>query len=684
MSIKIKLFSAVLAITGTVFLLLKPAYVNGAPASQITPPALLANPINNIQSGSMIYTLADKTKLTQLALDTEVEMDITGVINRVSVKQKFTNPSNDYVEGVYVFPLPEDSAIDHLKMHIGNRIIEGQIQTRKQAKATYKKAKKSGKKATLVEQQRPNMFTTNVANIAPGESVIVQIEYQQSVQLDNNQFFIRFPTTVGQRYIPGKPIATQQSATGIVPNTHRVKDASKITPPILDDIDRPISINIKLKAGFDIDDISSAYHDIQVTKFDQLTQRIELKEGKTQANRDFEISWRAKATSMPKIALFTQQKDKDHYLMLMATPQSKQQLQNDYTPREVIFIIDSSGSMHGASMIQAKQALNKAVNRLKPTDRFNIIDFDSGFESFYDSALPALDLTKKMANRFTQSLQADGGTEPIDAVKFAFGSRDMDSDKYLRQVIFITDGQVGNEDEVLNTVRQSIDDDKLFTIGIGSAPNSFFMTKMASYGNGAFTYIGDIDEVEEKMNTLFAKLESPALTDITIDFPLQVNAYQANDVIGDLYSGEVISAVFKLNAIPNSLTVSGKSNQEIFSQNIQLNNINNAKGLDVLWARRRIEKLMDEYRSQYRKVDQKPIEQAITQIALDHHLVSNFTSLVAVDITSTKPANKSTKTQAVANQVKAAKTATNADFWMLLGALILLSAIMLGMRNKNE
>lgn len=683
MSIKIKLFSAVLAISGAAFLLLKPAYVNGAPASQTTPPALLSNPINNIQSGSMIYTLSDKTKLTQLALDTEVEMDITGVINRVSVKQKFTNPSNDYVEGVYVFPLPEDSAIDHLKMHIGNRTIEGQIQTRKQARSTYKKAKKSGKKATLVEQQRPNMFTTNVANIAPGESVIVQIEYQQSVQLDNNQFSIRFPTTVGQRYIPGKPIATQQSPTGTMPNTHRVKDASKITPPILDDVDRAISIGIKLKAGFDIDDISSAYHDIQVTKFDQLTQYIELKEGKTQANRDFEISWRAKATSMPKIALFTQQKDQDHYLMLMATPQSKQQLQNDYTPREVIFIIDSSGSMSGASMIQAKQALNKAVNRLKPTDRFNIIDFDSGFESFYDSALPALDLTKKMANRFTQSLQADGGTEPIDAVKFAFGSRDMDSDNYLRQVIFITDGQVGNEDEVLNTVRQSIDDDKLFTIGIGSAPNSFFMTKMASYGNGAFTYIGDINEVEEKMNTLFAKLESPALTDIAIEFPPQVNAHQANDVIGDLYSGEVISAVFKINALPNSLSVSGKNSENIFNQTIQLDKANNAKGLDVLWARRKIEKLMDEYRSQHRRIDQEPIKQAITQIALDHHLVSDFTSLVAVDITSTKPANKSTKTQAVANQVKAAKTATNADFWMLLGVMIILSAIVLGMRSKK-
>ncbi|MBT6279505.1 MAG: marine proteobacterial sortase target protein, partial [Candidatus Thioglobus sp.] len=166
------------------------------------------NPINEVEFGSIIYTLGDKSKFTQMALDTEVQMDVTGTINRVKLEQSFTNPSNDWVEGVYVFPLPTDSAVDHLTMYVGNKTIEGQIKERKEAKKIYDKAKKAGKKASLVEQQRPNIFTTKVANIGPGETIKIAIEYQQAVKLDHDKFSIRFPMTIGKRYIPGKPIST--------------------------------------------------------------------------------------------------------------------------------------------------------------------------------------------------------------------------------------------------------------------------------------------------------------------------------------------------------------------------------------------------------------------------------------------------------------------------------------------
>ncbi len=643
------------------------------------------NPINEVESGSIIYTLNDRSSFTQMALDTKVQMDITGTINRTKLSQTFVNPSNEWVEGVYVFPLPTNSAVDHLTMHIGRRTIEGQIKERKEAKRIYTKAKQAGKKASLIEQQRPNIFTTNVANIAPGESITISIEYQQIVSIDNDKFSIRFPMTIGKRYIPGTAIATPAASVGISPNTHRVKDASKITPPISQNVDRPISIAINLKAGFNTASVNASYHDISVVDIDTLTKHITLDntKGDNQADRDFELVWQANNSLTPELALFTQQQGDDHYLMLMATPPADKAFKQFNTPRELIFIIDSSGSMMGASMIQASKALVQAINRLKPTDRFNIIDFDSGFDPLFDSAMPAISMNKKHGIRFANNLAAGGGTEPLEAIKFALNSRDSHTDDYLRQIVFLTDGQVGNEDEIFRSVRQNIDDDRMFTIGIGSAPNSHLMTKLAKYGKGAYTFIGDIAEVKDKMTELFDKLESPAMTDININFPMNINAEQALGSISDLYKGEVITAVYKLNAIPNKLSISGNTANGVFTKDIHITASNNTTGIDVLWARRKIDQLMNQYRAQYRRVDRDRVQADITNIALDHHLVSKFTSLVAVDITPAKPGIQTNITKTVANKVKAAKTATNSQLWMMFGLVIILLSVVTRRREQS-
>ena len=179
-----------------------------------------SNPINEAESGSMLFKFDDNTSIMQIALDTSVEMDITGNINRVIVEQVFTNPSDKWAEGVYVFPLPEDSAVDQLRMYVDERVIEGQIHEKEEAKKIYEKAKSEGKSASLVEQQRPNIFTTNVANIAPGGKIKVAIEYQQAVSsLSNNRYSVRFPMVVGDRYIPGAPIYTPDDSLGTSLNT---------------------------------------------------------------------------------------------------------------------------------------------------------------------------------------------------------------------------------------------------------------------------------------------------------------------------------------------------------------------------------------------------------------------------------------------------------------------------------
>jgi len=632
------------------------------------------NPINEVSSGSIIYYLPSSDYLTQVALGTKVHMDITGTINRVRVEQTFTNPSNEWVEGVYVFPLPEDSAVDHLTMHIGDRILEGQIKERQQAKKIYEQAKKEGKKASLIEQQRPNIFTTSVANIGPGESITIAIEYQQAVLIDNEQFSIRFPMVVGDRYVPGRAITTPRDSLGWALDTNQVPDASKVTPPSDPFVDRPVNISINLRAGFKPESINSSYHSVSIIDLDQTTKHITLSNPNVQAERDFVLSWTAHTSLQPEVSIFTQKRGDEHYLMLMATPPKAELFKADSTPREVIFIIDSSGSMSGASMLQAKNALAQAILSLNATDRFNVIDFDDDYEPLFQSAMPAIEINKKHAIRFIGRLDEGGGTEPLGAINFALNSRTTDSTNRLRQIIFITDGQVANEDEILRSVRRHINQDRLFTIGIGSAPNSFLMTQLADYGKGAFTYIGSISEVEQKMKELFVKLTSPALTDITINFPSNIKVEQARPVIPDLYVGETIVAAFKLNELPDSILVKGKTIYGNYVKEITLTRSSQTTGIDVLWARRKIQGLMNQYRELYYGVVRDDIQDSITNLALDYHLVSKFTSLVAVDISPSKPAGEALVSKPVVKKIKAPQTATNSTLLMIIGLLAMLIA----------
>ena len=647
--------------------------------------------VNDAESGSMIFEVQGSQSIMQIALDTKVQMDITGVINRVTVEQSFTNPLNEWVEGVYVFPLPEDSAVDHLTMHVDDRIIEGQIKEREEAKKIYEKAKEEGKSASLVEQQRPNIFTISVANIAPGSTIKVVIQYQQAVLIDNDIFSIRFPMVVGDRYIPGTQIATPDDSLGVIPNTHQVKDASKITPPSEDLVSflldedyetyLPVTIDINLMAGFDIASLESSYHKIHVTQTNQTTKQITLDQS-YQADRDFELTWSADKSLEPELALFTQQKDDDFYLLLMATPPKDEVFKTSNRPRELIFIIDSSGSMSGSSMTQAKKALIKALNRLKSTDRFNVIDFDDSFKPLFGGAVHASDRNKSHAMYFIKSLDADGGTKMLEPIAYALASRDVDSINFLRQIIFITDGQVGNEDMIFATVQQKIEDDRFFTVGIGSAPNDYLLKKLADFGRGAFTYIGSFKEVEQKMLDLFKKLESPALTDIKVEFPPEINAELALDVIYDLYAGETITAAFKTNVLPNSLMITGKTVDGFFRKNITINSSKNTKGLDVLWARRKIDRLTDLYNNASRTRTRDLVKQDIVELALQYHLVSKFTSLVAVDISPTRPDSEMVNSQAIIKKVKASRTATNSQLFMYVGVLILLLSVILRRRQS--
>ena len=304
-------------------------------------------------------------------------------------------------------------------------------------------------------------------------------------------------------------------------------------------------------------------------------------------------------------------------------------------------------------MRQAKDSLYEALERLKPSDRFNIIDFDSGFEPLFDSAKMANQSHMNEAKRFIRKIDADGGTEMFKPIDFALKSRDSESSKFLRQIVFITDGQSGNEEAIFNNVSYNIRKDRFFTIGIGSAPNSYLLTKLADFGRGAFTYIGSQKEVRQKMNRLFEMLESPALTDIQVNFPPEITSELARDVIYDLYAGETITAAFKMNALPDSLEISGKTIDGVFNKTITIDKLSNTSGVDTLWARRKIDRLTDFYNNTYAQSNKDSARRDITNLALDYHLISHFTSLVAVDITPSRPEYEELITQAIIKKAKA-------------------------------
>ena len=617
-------------------------------------------------------------------LKTDVELKVTGFIVRGNVRQRFHNPSTEWAEGIYVFPLPEEAAVDHLRIRIGERIIEGIIKERAEAKKTYETAKAGGKRASLVEQERPNIFTTSVANIGPGEEITVEIEYQQTLAYDQGQFRLRFPMVVGPRYISGTPQPIQEKAKsyGWGMDTDWVPDASRITPPVEypgKGPINPVTLKVDLAPGFPLARLESAYHKIKVTPEHNGRYSVALEEGTVPANRDFELMWQPEAGKAPTATVFTEQKDGELFALFMVLPPELSVLEQHRVPRETVFVIDTSGSMHGASIEQAKAAVRLALSRLRPEDSFNIIQFNSVTHALFTHSVAVTRENFEKAVRYVDHLNAQGGTEMLPALQLALNG--VDKAGRLRQIIFLTDGAVGNEDQLFATIRQRLGDSRLFTIGIGSAPNSHFMRKAAEFGRGSFTYIGSTTEVQEKMDVLFRKLEHPALTDAKLDLGSASEPDMLPSRIPDLYLGEPLLVALKASALPDQVVLEGRFGQTPWRQALSLRDPENREGMAIYWARQKISSLIDKQQS---ATEDEAIRQAVIQVAIKHHLVSRYTSLVAVDLTPTRPADKNLQSHGMKTNLPEGwdytavfglpQSGTPAQLQILLGLLALLLA----------
>jgi Ca-activated chloride channel homolog len=698
--------------------------INGSVPAIVQQPAVITLPANTgswqvadpylAKRGSLYFSPSDTEQPpvyhASLGLNTQVEIHVTGMVARTQVRQTFKNDQDVWQNALYVFPLPENAAVDHMQMQVSERVIEGQIKEKQQAKKIFEAAKQSGKKASLVEQQRPNMFSNHIANIAPGEQITVTIEYQQTLAFQHGKYSLRFPMTITPRYMPSNnqhltaadgradPLAAEpdNTPTREAVYAHRGNDSNESSAynHTIEDLD----LQVYLHAGVALEQIDSAYHHIVSQEESTGLYHIQLAE-QTLANRDFELSWQPKLSPSVQVSHFQQQFNQQTYGLIMIYPpqdlHSSAALTQD---RELIFVLDTSGSMTGESILQAKQALLLALDELSVHDTFNVIEFNSTAQRLWPTSQAAEAEWLQEARSFIENLSANGGTEMAGALSLALEqSLPQAQNDRLKQVIFITDGSVGNENALMQLIQQQLGDARLFTVGIGSAPNSYFMSEAAQTGKGTYTYIGAVSEVKDKMLSLLQKLAHPALTDIylrfndqRIDMLEQLESYPRT--MTDLYLGEPLILSYRqtlpaqntLAAVSaDSLSLHGRFQQAPWQEQLTASTIQKQAGLNVLWARQKITQLSRDLRtiamdgSDAERV--KDIQQSITETALTHHLVSQFTSLVAVDISPSKPAHLMSVDTVVKNRAplnnpllgQLPQTATTADLQMLVGLLLL-------------
>ncbi len=597
---------------------------------------------NDVRDGSLLFKTDTPGRYIKApSVKTNVDINIAGPVIRTTLSQRFQNNSDEWAEGIYVFPLPENAAVDRLRMVIGGRLIEGQIKEKQAAKKIYETAKREGRKASLVEQERPNIFTASVANIGPHESVSIQIEYQDTAKIKNGVASMVFPMTVAPRFSPEPEALQLASADGrtVTAILDPVLDRHRISPPLMDPKDEPseyiwlpVSIDINLDAGFDIETIKSPYHAVNIETVDEDSAKISLSEGAVPANRDFKLTWNAAYNSAPQKSIFKEIIGDDTYLMTLVTPPKRSFVEPAVAHRrESIFVIDTSGSMGGTSIEQAREALKLGLARLKPTDSFNVIRFESNHTALYKSPNPATPDNIKTAMRWIDNLEAGGGTEMMSAMKAALHGDAPEGT--LKQVIFITDGSIGNEQQLFALIQDELASARLFPVGIGSAPNRFFMSRAAKFGRGTAVIIGDIQEVQTQMSDLFSALENPVLTNLQLSLKGNAESYPAQ--LPDLYDGEPVISVTKLASIdvPDVVKVSGDYPSHIWQDSVDLSQAQTAKGLSVIWARRKIADLEERRFDRSKAGD---IDANILATALQHHIVTRLTSLVAVDITPSR------------------------------------------------
>jgi Ca-activated chloride channel family protein len=608
-----------------------------------------------VGEGSLLYRSPVSGRYESVPLiHTDAFVDIRGLVAAATVTQQYANSTAEPIEAVYVFPLPHDAAVYDMEIHIGNRVIHSVVRERQEAKRVYEAAKSAGKRAALLEEERPNIFTTSIANIMPGDRIDVRMRYVEPLRWEGDHMRLVFPMVVGPRYIPGtQPVG--HTGTGWASDTDAVSDASRITPPVRNPESRSghdISVAVDLDSGFEAASLKCVSHEISVRRLADGRQHVELATGATLPNKDFVLEVRQADSTQPKTALFLSPANDsgETQFLLAAFPPTVQP--SARVPVEMLYMIDVSGSMEGTSIQQARGALLQALDRLQPGDRFGILAFSSGYHEFSSEPLPATAENLAAARRYVKGLQAGGGTEMLPALLHLM--RKPISSDYLRHIILLTDGDLGNEEQIFAALRSDLGNSRLYTIAIGSAPNLFLATKMAQFGRGTFTHIADISEIQEQMSRLFASIESPVLTDVKLTFTGVEVAEVYPEHVPDLFLHQpllIFGHIIKGRVGTVHLTARAGNDPYETSIGFDASQATFHPGITTFWARQRVEDLMDHWRNSDQQ-GQAEIRASIIAHAIRYNLVTRFTSLVAVEEVAVNPGGQA-KTAAVPTELPA-------------------------------
>jgi len=589
-------------------------------------------------SGTLVAMASGGKQLGSCPLKhTDVQAEISGYIARVTVKQVFQNPFKDKIEAVYTFPLSENGAVDEMQMKVGARVIKGSIKKREEARQIYDQARANGYVASLLDQERTNIFTQSVANIEPGKEIEITIKYIETLPYEAGKFSFTFPTVVGPRFIPGEPVG--KSSGGWANDTNQVPDASRITPNVVAAGQRAghdISINVHLNAGMPVSQISSKLHEVQVHNTGNSQADISLTDKATIPNKDFVLSWNVAEDAL-KSGYVTYRdpsaKDGAGYFTVMLIP-PKRITPDKVAPKEMVFVIDCSGSQSGAPLNKAKETMHYILDHMNANDTFQIIAFNSTQSQFADKPQPVSADMKAKARHFIDALQANGGTWMAPAVEKACAIP-ADGNR-LRIVTFMTDGYVGNDYEVMGMIKKLRGKSRWFSFGTGNSVNRTLIDGMAKEGGGEAEYVLLNSSAEEVGKKFYDRISTPVLTDVEVKvdgvttkevYPKEVSDVWAEKPLyfkGKYIKGGQGTIVLKGFA-------AGKPYEQKLSVRFPESDTKN-RGVASMWARAKVDRLMSEdwFGAQSGQAN-KEIKDEITNVALDHHILTQYTSFVAVD-----------------------------------------------------
>lgn len=580
--------------------------------------------------------------------ETRVEAEVSGVLARVRVEHVFQNPYPERLEAIYVFPLPEDAAVDRYWFQVGEQVVRGVVKKREQARYEYEKARDEGRKAALLEQERPDIFTQSVANIPPGGTVTVHVEYVHPLAIDHDCYAFRFPTVVGPRYIPGQAQGGQNVGRGWAADTDQVPDASRITPATLPPGMRSgndVHVTLKLDAGMPIHEVTGASHELEVRKKSETEAVVVLKNKTALPNQDFVVEYRL-AGDQATLATLAHRGPSGGYFTLVVQPKWKTGTA-ELAPREVILLLDTSGSMQGTGISQLRVFAGHVLEGLNPQDTFRVIAFSDRPRAFHKQALPATPENVAAGQQFVRSLQAGGRTEMLPALRQALGTGSAER-RQVRYLVLVTDALVGNDHSILGYLkRPEFGDVRVFPVAMGAAPNHYLINRAAEVARGFALQVTNQDNAAEMARRFNEKVAAPYMTDLQIDW----GTLAVKDVIPgplpDLYAGRPLVVMGRYDKPgKGQVTLRGNIQGQAVATSLELDLPEKEPAHDCLgslWARQRIRQIWN--RDLGSETPQGRAE--ITQLGITHQLVTRYTSFVAVEVAAPEQVTGNLRTQGV-------------------------------------